>query len=133
MSDAAATEPTEKDTTVATGKVVAEKAAEKPTEPAEPPFTVDELINCTSRFTHKAWHLFYANRKDMAFIRETPVRATLDARTSAGAEELHKMLVEAGVQEISRQDKTLHFTATFETIQKVIKHKETYMLDAVKI
>lgn len=108
-------------------------AAAKPAEPAEPVFNVDELISCTARFTHKAWHLFYTNRADMTFIRETPVRARLEARTAAGAEELHKLLTEAGVTEISRNDKVLSFTATFETIQKVIKLPQTYMLDAVRI
>lgn len=107
--------------------------AEKPAPPPEPPFTVDELLNCTARYTHKAWYLFYNNRKDMTFIRETPVRATLEARTTVGAEELHKLLSDAGVTSISRAEKVLSFTATFEQIQKVIKHPECFMLDAVKI
>jgi hypothetical protein len=106
---------------------------EKPAAPPEPPFCVDELLNCTARMTHKAWHLFYSNRTDMDFIRKTPLRATLDARTTAGAEELHKLLADAGVTSISRQDKTLSFTATFEQIQTVIKHPQSHMLDAVKI
>jgi hypothetical protein len=110
----------------------AEKPA-APAAPAEPPFTVDELISCTSRFTNKAWYLFYNNQKDMEFIRKTPIRATLEARTKNGAEELQKLLTDAGVKEMSRNEKTLSFTATFETIQTVIKHPETYMLDAIKI
>lgn len=107
--------------------------AEKPAAPVEPPFTVDELLNCTARYTHKAWYLFYNNRKDMKFIRETPVRGTLEARTTSGAEELHKLLSDAGVTTISRQGKVLSFTATFEQIQKVIKHPQSFMLDVVKI
>ena len=112
------------------------EAAEKPAAPEAPveaPFNVDDLLSCTSRFTHKAWHLFYTHRKDLDFIRQVPVRATLEAASTNGAEELHKILVEAGVQEISRRDRTLHFTATFEDIQKVIRNKETATLDVVKI
>lgn len=120
-----------KSAAVATEDKNAEKPA--PAAPAEVPFTVDELLNCTARFTHKAWYLFYNNQKDMDFIRKTPVRATLEARSAAGAEELHKILAENGVTEISRQDKTLSFTATFETIQTVIKHPQSFMLDAVKV
>jgi len=116
----------------AAATATAEKPA-APAAPAEPAFSVDVLLSCTARFTHKAWYIFYDNQKDLTFIRETPVRGTLDARTAAGAEELHKLLTEAGVTEISRQDKTLSFTATFETIQKVIKHPQSYMLDVVKI
>lgn len=107
--------------------------AEKPAPPAEPPFNVDTLLNCTARMTHKAWHLFYVNRKDMTFIRETPVRATLEARTAPGAQELHTLLADAGVTSISRNDKLLAFTATFEQIQTVIKQSQAFMLDAVKI
>ncbi|HEY9687804.1 MAG TPA: hypothetical protein V6C52_12590 [Coleofasciculaceae cyanobacterium] len=106
---------------------------EPPAAPAEPPFTVDDLLSCTARYTHKAWHLFYSNRKDMDFIRKTPVRATLEARTAAGAEELQKLLVEAGVQEISRNNKVLSFTATFEAIQTVIRLPQTYRLDAIRL
>ncbi len=113
---------------------VADKpAAAKPEAPPEPPFNVDVLLSCTARFTHKAWYLFYNNQKDMDFIRKAPVRATLEARTAAGAEELHRLLAEAGVTELSRLDKTLSFTATFETIQLVLKHPQAYLLDAVKI
>jgi hypothetical protein len=115
------------------GAVATDEKPAAPAKPAEPPFTVDELLNCTARFTNKAWYLFYNNQKDMEFIRETPVRATLDARTTAGAEELHKILTENGVSEISRRDKTLSFTATFEGIQKVIKHPQSYMLDVVRL
>jgi hypothetical protein len=122
----------EKPAATAVEKPAAEKPA-APAAPAEPPFTVDELISCTSRFTHKAWYLFYNNRQDMDFIRKTPVRATLEARTTAGAEELQKLLTDAGVKEISRNEKTLSFTATFEAIQTVIKHPQSYMLDAIKI
>jgi hypothetical protein len=101
--------------------------------PAPPPFTTDELQSSTARFTHKAWYLYYNNRKDMAFIREVPVRATLDARSNAGAEEIHKLLVDGGVKEISRTDKMLSFTATFEQIQKVIRHPQTFMVDTIKL
>ncbi len=107
--------------------------AEKPAAPVEVPFTVDELLNCTARMTHKAWHLFYKNRKDMEFIRKTLLRASLDARSTAGAEELHKLLSDAGVTSISRKDKTVSFTATFEQIQTVIKHPQSFMLDAITI
>lgn len=102
-------------------------------KPAEPEFNVDVLLNCTARYTHQAWYLFYNNQKDMTFIRQTPVRATLEARTAEGAEELHKILSEAGVQDVSRQNKVLSFTATFETIQLVIKHPQSYLLDAVRM
>jgi hypothetical protein len=107
--------------------------AEKPAAPAEPPFTVDDLLSCTSRFTHKAWYLFYNNQKDLEFIRNTPVRATLEARTTSGAEEIRDLLLQAGVKELSLNNKTLSFTGTFEAIQTVIKHPQTYQLDAVKI
>ncbi len=121
-----------KPATPAAAAASAEKPA-APAAPAIPEFTVDELLNCTARFTHKAWYLFYNNQKDMTFIRQTPVRATLEARTTTGAEELHKTLAELGVQEISRQDKVISLTATFETIQKVIKHPQSYMLDAIRL
>lgn len=130
MSDVSATQA---DSAADKTTVTTDKAPEKPEPPAEPPFAVDDLISCTARFTHKAWHLFYSHRADMDFIRQTPVRATLEARTANGAEELHRILLEQGVQEISRQDKVLSLTATFETIQKVIRHPEAYKLDAVKI
>ena len=107
--------------------------AEKPAAPVEAPFTVDELLNCTARMTHKAWHLFYKNRKDMEFIRKTLIRASLEARSTAGAEEVHKLLSDAGVPSISRKDKTVSFTATFEQIQTVIKHPQSFMLDAITI
>jgi len=126
MSDTPSTEskPTE---------AAAAATAEKPAPPPEPPFTVDELLNCTARMTHKAWHLFYTNRKDMEFIRKKPVRATLEARTTAGAEEIQQKLIEAGVNSISRNDKTLSFTATYEQIQTVIKNPQSFMLDTVAI
>lgn len=135
MSDTAPTEKNEapKPEAAKPEAAAATATAEKPAPPPEPPFTVDELLNCTARYTHKAWYLFYNNRKDMTFIRETPVRATLEARTTAGAEELHKLLSDAGVTSISRTDKVLSFTATFENIQKVIKNPQSFMLDAVKI
>lgn len=128
-------ETPESEKPVAAPAATAEKpaAAEKPAPPAEPPFTTDELQSSTARFTHKAWALYYSNRKDMKFIRETDVRATLEARTTAGAEEIQKLLTEAGAKNLSRTDKLLAFTATFETIQKVIKKPETFMLDAVKV
>ncbi len=115
---------------------VAEKAAEAPAAkpaPPEPVFNTDELQSSTARYTYKAWHLYNNNRKDMTFIRQTPLRATLEARTPAGAEELQKLLTEAGVQSISRSDKLLSLTGTFEMIQTVIRHPQTFMLDAVKL
>ena len=114
-------------------EAAAAATAEKPAPPPEPPFNVDELLNCTARMTHKAWHLFYTNRKDMEFIRKQPVRATLEARTTAGAEELQQKLIDAGVSSISRNDKVLSFTATYEQIQTVIKQPQSYMLDTVAI
>lgn len=101
--------------------------------PKEAPFTTDVLQNCTSRFTRKAWDIYLDYQKDMTLIRTKPVRATLTARTANGAEEIQKLLSEAGVQEMSRADKTLSFTATFEQIQAVIKYPETHHFDAVKI
>ncbi|MCE3235276.1 MAG: hypothetical protein K0Q50_1456 [Vampirovibrio sp.] len=130
---AAASPEPKKPETAATATAEKPAAEAKPAAPAEPPFTVDVLLNCTARYTHKAWYLFYNNRQDMTFIRETPVRATLEARTTSGAEELHKLLSDAGVTTISRQDKVLSFTATFEQIQTVLKHPQSFMLDAVKI
>ena len=107
---------------------------EKPTtSPAELPFNVDILLNCTARYTHKAWYLFYNNRNDLTFIREKPLRGTLTARTSAGAEELHKILTDAGVTSISRENAILSFTGTFEMIQKVIKQPLTIMLDVIPL
>jgi hypothetical protein len=107
--------------------------AEKPAAPVEPPFSTDDLQSSTARFTHKAWYLYYNNRKDMKFIREAEVRATLEARSTSGAEELQKLLLEAGATGLSRMDKLLSFTATFEIIQTVIRHPETGIVDAVRI
>ncbi len=107
--------------------------AEKPAPPAEPPFSTDDLQSSTARFTHKAWYIYYNNRKDMTFIRETDLRATLEARTTGGAEELQKLLTEAGAKAVSRMDKLISFTATLEIIQTVIKHQETFKVDTVKI
>jgi hypothetical protein len=107
--------------------------AEKPAAPAEPPFNTDELQSSTARFTHKAWYLYDNNRKNLEFIRTAPVRATLEARTTIGAEEIHQALVSAGVKEISRTDKTVAFNGTFEIIQKVIRHPQTFMVDAIKL
>lgn len=128
-------ETPESEKPVAAASATAEKPAEaeKPAAPVEPPFTTDELQSSTARFTHKAWALYYSNRKDMKFIRETDVRATLEARTTVGAEEIQKVLTEAGAKNLSRTDKLLAFTAPFETIQKVIKKPETFLVDAVKI
>lgn len=106
---------------------------EKPTAPAEPPFTTDDLQSSTARFTHKAWYIYYNHRKDMTFIRETDLRATLEARTTAGAEELQKLLTEAGAKAVSRMDKLISFTATLEIIQTIIKHPETFLVDTVQI
>ena len=41
--------------------------AEKPAPPPEPPFTTDHLQSSTARFTHKAWYIYYNNRKVMQF------------------------------------------------------------------
>lgn len=106
---------------------------EKPAEAVESPFSADDLQSSTARFTHKAWYLYYNNRKDIKFIREAELRATLEARTTNGAEELQKLLLEAGATGLSRMDKLLSFTATFEIIQTVIRHSETFIVDAVKI
>lgn len=132
-AEPAAAEPVAKPAPAATAVAEKPAAAEAPAEKPEPPFTVDDLLSCTARFTHKAWHLFYSNQKDMEFIRNTPVRAMLEARTAAGAEELHKILSEAGVTEISRTDKTISMTATFEAIQKVIRLPQSYRLDVTRL
>ncbi len=126
-----ATQPEKPAAAAATAEKPAE--AEKPAAPVEPPFTTDELQSSTARFTHKAWHLYYSNRKDMTFIREASVSATLEVRTSAGAEEIQKLLLEAGVVSVNRVDKLLAFIATFEQIQKVIKNPHTFMVDAVRV
>jgi hypothetical protein len=111
----------------------APEKVEAPEKPAEPPFTTDFLQSSTSRFTHKAWHLYHNSRNDMVFLRETPVRATLQARSVAGAEELKKLLMEAGVRQISQSENVLSLTGTFEMIQTVIRHPQTHLLDAVKL
>jgi len=130
-----ASQPEKPATAAATAEkpAVEAKAAEKPAPPPEPPFNTDELQSSTARFTHKAWHLYHNNRKDLAFIREVDVRATLEARTTSGAEEIQKLLTEAGARNVSRTDKLISFTGTFETIQAVIKNPETFLVDAVKI
>lgn len=135
MSETPKTEKAVKTEPATAAAATAEKPAapEKPAVPAEPPFSTDELQSSTARFTHKAWYLYYNNRKDMKFIRETDVRATLEARTTAGAEEVQKTLAEAGVKTMSRTDKVISFTGTFETIQKVIKLPQTFLVDVVKI
>lgn len=102
-----------------------------PEKPAEPPFNTDVLQSCTARFTHKAWYLYYNNRQDLSFLRQAPIRATLTARTPQGAQELQDLLIEAGVREISRADVVLSLTATFEILQKVIRHPQVLLLDAV--
>ena len=104
---------------------------EKPAKPSEPPFAVDDLISCTSRFTHTAWYLFYEHQKDMDFIRKTHVQASLEARSADGADAIRKILTEAGIGTMDQQDKTLLFTATFEVIQKVIRHPQTLWLDVI--
>lgn len=106
---------------------------EKPAAPAEPPFSVDALTNCTTRFTRKAWNIFLAYKEDLNKIRTQPVRATLEAQTHNGAEELHRLLMEAGVHEISRKDKVISMTTTFEILQTVVKHAEVAMVDIVEV
>lgn len=114
-------------------KPAAPEKAPAPEKPAEPPFTTDFLQSSTARFTHKAWYLYHKNRQNTAFIRETPVRATLQARSVAGAEELKKLLMEAGVRQISQSELVLSLTGTFEMIQTVIRHPQTYLVDAVPL
>lgn len=105
----------------------------KTPEKKEIPFSVDALLNCTTRMTHKAWYLFYNNRKNIDFIRKTPLRASLTLHTVDGAIEIQQKLTENNISSISRQDKTLHFTATFEMIQSVIKDSQVLMLDAIEL
>jgi len=107
--------------------------AEKPAAPAEQPFSVDALINCTTRFTRKGWNIFLAYQEDLDKIRTKPIRATVEAHSHNGSEELHRLLVEAGVQEISRKDKVISMTTTFENLQKVVKHPEVAVVDVVEI
>ncbi len=125
MSDAS-TQTTQK-----ADETAKEAKAEAPAE--EKPFTTDVLQSCTSRFTRKAWNIYLNYQKDLNKIRTVPVRATLEVRSPEVAEELHKTLQEQGVQELSRQGKTLSMTTTFETIQTVIKHPETKMLDVAEL
>jgi hypothetical protein len=108
---------------------------EKPVaeKPAEPPFNTDVLQSCTARFTHKAWYLYHNHRQDIPFLRQTPIRATLTARTPEGAQELQDLLVAEGVREISRIDAVLSLTATFEILQKVIRHPQALLLDAIPL
>jgi hypothetical protein len=114
-------------------KPAATAVAEKPAAPAEPPFNTDLLQSCTARFTYKAWRLYHNNRKDTAFLREKPVRAKIEALSIEGGEEIQKLLTEDGVRELSRVGNVVSFTATFEQIQKVIRHPQTQLLDAVAI
>ncbi|MEM0951840.1 MAG: hypothetical protein AAGI66_06830 [Cyanobacteria bacterium P01_H01_bin.74] len=109
----------------------AKPEAKKPDKKKEVPFNVDALLNCTMRMTHKAWHLFYDNRNNHDFIRQTPLRASLDVKTQNAAIEIQQKLIEAGVSSISREGNTLHFNATFETIQTVIKDPEVVCLDTI--
>lgn len=111
----------------------AAEAPKAPEAPKEPPFTVDVLTSCTTRYTRKAWNLFLSYRADLEKIRTAPIRATLEARTLNGAEALHRQLLEAGVKEISRKDKVVSLTTTFEIIQLVIKNPETAHFDAIAI
>lgn len=133
MSDEAA-KPTEvktEATPVAT-TAVADKPA-TPAAPAEPVFNTDILRSCTTRLTRKAWNLFLEYTEDINKIRTVPIRATLEAASLNDAEALHRLLLEDGVKEISRKDKVISMTTTFEVIQKVIKLPASKMLDAVKI
>lgn len=113
----------------------AEKPAkeEKAAEP-EKPFNTDIFQSCTTRITRKAWDLYktYSKNKFEKF-RTVEVRAQLECRSIDGAEDIQKQLVEAGVKEISRTEETLHFTATMEQIQTVIKQPPALLLDMAEI
>jgi hypothetical protein len=112
---------------------LAEAPEKQEPEKKEPPFTVDKLLNCTTRMTNKTWYLFYNNRTNMPFIRETLLRAALEHRSTEGALTVQQELVALGVTTISCDGKFLHFTATFETIQTVLKHPAVLMLEAVAL
>jgi hypothetical protein len=131
MSDAPVTSPEQTEE----AKAPAEAAVEKPAAPAKPaePFNTDLLQSCTARFSYKAWRLYHNNRKDSAFLQEVLVRATVNARSIEGGEELEGLLKEAGATEMSRKGNTLSFTATFAIIQTVIRHPQLLLLDAVRI
>jgi len=111
----------------------AKPEAAKPEAPKEPPFNTDILEACTSRFTRKAYNLYLTYRADKDKIENTPVRFSLEARTADAAEEIHKQLLEAGVVEISRQERTVSMTTTFRVLEKVIRHPQTCMVNAVAV
>jgi hypothetical protein len=136
MSDAPVSTP-EEATPVAAPESTAAAApeAEKPAVPAKPaePFNTDLLQSCTARFSYKAWRLYHNSRKDSDFLLTAPVRATVNARSIEGGEELASLLKDAGASEMLRKGNTLSFTTTFAIIQTVIKHPQLLLLDAVRI
>jgi hypothetical protein len=135
-ADAAAVSPPASEAQASASPAVAaaqKPPAEQPAASAPPAFTTDVLQSCTARFTRKAWDLYEAYKTDLQKIQTLPVRAQLTARDAAGAEEIHKTLVEAGVTELSRENTVLHFTATFAVIQTIIKHPKSLMLDAIRV
>ena len=111
---------------------VAEKPA-APEPPKEPPFTIDALIQSTTRFTRKAWNIVLSMRNDLNAMKTAPMRFTLEATTAQAAEALQHELVEAGVKEISRNGQVISMSTTFEVLQKVIKRPEVHMVDAIKL
>jgi hypothetical protein len=132
MSDTSATAPVQPETPSAVAPEATAKAA-PPAEAAKPAFNTDQLQSSTSRFTNQAWRLYHNNRKDLTFLQEAPIRASLNARTIEGGEELEGLLREAGVKEMSRKGNTLAFTGTFALIQTIIRHPQTLLLDAVQL
>jgi hypothetical protein len=108
--------------------------AEKPAEPVEKPFNLDLLQSCTARMTHQCWRTYLALKDDLAAMQSVLIRATLNARTEKGLQEIVAMLQDVGVTARTQSDKcTLDFTATFAQIQTVIKHPQTHTLDAVRV
>jgi hypothetical protein len=97
------------------------------------PFTTDVLQSCTARMTRKAWDLYLRYCQPIEQIRTLPVRACLTARTDVGVKVLADGLQAVGVTSMTENGCDLHFTATFEAIQAVIKLPETLLLDAVRI
>lgn len=123
----------EEETKSATATAEKPAAEEKAAEP-EKPFTVDVFQSCTKRITRKAWDLyksFCANKFEK--FRTIQVRGQLECHSVEGAEELQAKLVEVGVKEISRKEETLHFTATMEQIQTVIKLPPAKLLDMAEL
>ena len=108
-------------------------AAAAPEKPAEPPFNTDVLESCTTRYTRKAYNLYLQCRGRQEKIEQPPVRFSVEASSVDAAEEIHKTLAEAGVAEISREDKTVSLTTTFATLALVVKHPKVCHVDAVAV